>query len=77
MEEKDKMIEQIKLFVANITSENYSLQSEIVTLNRIINETGAGDNVREIEQTHQQVETLMEKLKKVRSCNTLSIKKLS
>lgn len=51
MEEKDKMLEQTKMFIANITSENCSLQHEVATLNRILAESGAGDMFQQMEQT--------------------------
>lgn len=50
MEEKGKMLEQTKMFIANITSENCSLQNEVVTLNRILSESGAGDMLKQMEQ---------------------------
>ncbi|KAL1502349.1 hypothetical protein ABEB36_007503 [Hypothenemus hampei] len=70
LEEKDNMIEQTKLFMANVASENYSLRNEIIALNNLIKETGAGDMISEIKKKHQELELIKTDLDKLKSENT-------
>ncbi|KAH0999165.1 hypothetical protein HUJ05_006510 [Dendroctonus ponderosae] len=69
LEAKDKMIEETKVFLSNITTENVSLQNEIATLNRIIKESGAGDVVKEIEHKHEEIQYFKMELERVRNEN--------
>ncbi|XP_050315228.1 putative leucine-rich repeat-containing protein DDB_G0290503 [Anthonomus grandis grandis] len=69
LQEKDKIIEQTKLFVANITTENYSLQNELSALHKIIKETGAGDILKEIEHKQEELQYVKKEVDKLRDEN--------
>ncbi|CAG9767474.1 unnamed protein product [Ceutorhynchus assimilis] len=56
LKEKERRLERTKLFVTNITTENYTLQKEVVMLNRIIKESGAGDASKDIAHKHEELE---------------------
>ncbi|XP_074027954.1 uncharacterized protein isoform X1 [Leptinotarsa decemlineata] len=53
--EKNNMIEQTKMFISNISSENMALRSQVDGLNKILSETGAGDVVRELTNNQEQL----------------------
>ncbi|KAJ8954755.1 hypothetical protein NQ314_007025 [Rhamnusium bicolor] len=53
--DKDKLIEQTKMFISNITSENLALRNQVDGLNRIMSECGAGDVVKELATCQEQV----------------------
>ncbi|CAH1179356.1 unnamed protein product [Phaedon cochleariae] len=53
--EKNTMIEQTKMFINSITSENMALRSQVDGLNRLLSETGAGDVVKELSTNQEQL----------------------
>nr|CAI5853036.1 unnamed protein product [Callosobruchus analis] len=55
LSEKDKMMEQTKLYLSSITSENLALHRQIEGLNRVLSESGAGDVFKEMSHTQEQL----------------------
>lgn len=49
------MIDQTKIFVNNITSENVALRSQVDCLNNALSESGAGDVLQELSHIQEQL----------------------
>ncbi|VEN47911.1 unnamed protein product [Callosobruchus maculatus] len=55
LSEKDKMMEQTKLYLSSVTSENLALHRQIEGLNRVLSESGAGDVFKEMSHAQEQL----------------------
>ncbi|KAJ8981515.1 hypothetical protein NQ317_011751 [Molorchus minor] len=53
--EKNKMIEQTKVYINNITAENLALRKQIGGLNSVLSESGAGDVAKELATCQEQI----------------------
>lgn len=53
--EKNNLLEQSKSFISNITTENLALRGQIDGLNRLLTEMGAGDMVKELSLSQDQL----------------------
>ncbi|XP_076265085.1 uncharacterized protein LOC143199161 [Rhynchophorus ferrugineus] len=66
VQEKEKILNQTKLFIANITTENCALKDEIICLNRSLMENGAGDYIAQIESSKVKIDILKQEVFQLR-----------
>ncbi|XP_030767919.1 myosin-11-like isoform X3 [Sitophilus oryzae] len=59
------MLEQTKLFMGNITSENCMLKNEVTSLNKLLLETGAGDIKKQIDTNKEEIAQFQEEIQKL------------